>query len=110
LEKPGQVRPENPAIVSKKAYCLDSMYKDLTFYNDKQGEEAPNMEEARLSIPNISCHHCITTIQRELGEMEGVHKVEGDPDTKEISVEWSAPATLDKVKSTLEAINYPAAD
>jgi copper chaperone len=68
------------------------------------------MEKTTLSIPNISCHHCVMTIQRELGEVEGVHKVEGDPDTKEISVEWSAPATLDKVKSTLEEIHYPVAD
>jgi hypothetical protein len=25
-------------------------------------------------------------------------------------VEWSAPATLEKIKSTLEEISYPAAD
>ena len=50
------------------------------------------------------------TIQRELGEIDGVKKVEGDPTAKEIDVEWDAPATLEKIKSTLEEINYPAAD
>jgi len=50
------------------------------------------------------------TIQRELKEVEGVKKVEGDPTAKEITVEWENPATLEKIKSTLEEINYPAAD
>jgi copper chaperone CopZ len=50
------------------------------------------------------------TIQRELGEMEGVSKVEGDPNAKEISVDYDAPATVDKIKSTLKEINYPATE
>ena len=68
------------------------------------------METKKFSVPNISCSHCVMTIQRELNEVEGVKKVEGDPTTKEISVAWEKPATLEKIKSTLEEINYPAAD
>jgi copper chaperone CopZ len=48
------------------------------------------------------------TIQRELGEIEGVSKVEGNPNAKEISVDYDAPATADKIKSMLMEINYPA--
>jgi copper chaperone CopZ len=48
------------------------------------------------------------TIQRELGNLKGVIRVEGDHKTKEIHVEWTSPATLKKIKSTLEEINYPA--
>lgn len=68
------------------------------------------MEKVTLSIPNISCGHCVMTIKRELGELEGVKKVEGDPATKGITVELDAPATLDKVKTTLKEINFPAAE
>ena len=68
------------------------------------------METKKLSIPNITCGHCVMTIQRELGEIDGVSKVEGDPTAKEITVEWDAPASLEKIKSTLKEINYPAAD
>jgi copper chaperone len=68
------------------------------------------MESKKFSVPNITCGHCVMTIQRELGEIDGVKKVEGDPTAKEINVEWDAPATLEKIKSTLEEINYPAAD
>ena len=68
------------------------------------------MEKRKLSVPNISCGHCIMTIQRELGEIDGVKNVEGNPTTKEITVEWDTPATLESIKSTLKEINYPVAD
>jgi len=68
------------------------------------------METKKLSIPNIICGHCVMTIQRELDEIDGVSKIEGDPTAKEITVEWDAPATLEKIKSTLKEINYPTAD
>jgi len=66
------------------------------------------MESKTFSIPNISCNHCVMSIKRELGEIEGVSKVEGSADTKKITVEWDAPATLERLKSTLKEINYPA--
>jgi len=66
------------------------------------------METQKLSVPNITCGHCVMTIQRELGELEGVSKVEGDPSSKEITVNWDAPATLEKIRATLKEINYPA--
>ena len=68
------------------------------------------MESKIFSIPNISCGHCVMSIKRELSEIEGVSKVEGDIDTKKITVEWDAPATLERLKSTLNEINYPAVD
>jgi copper chaperone CopZ len=40
--------------------------------------------------------------------VEGVSKVEGDPNAKEILVDYDAPATVDKIKSMLREINYPA--
>jgi copper chaperone CopZ len=49
------------------------------------------------------------TIKKELGEVEGVSKVEGDPQKKEITVEWNKPANLEKIKATLKEINFPAA-
>jgi len=68
------------------------------------------METITFSIPNISCGHCVMTIQKELSEIEGVSKVEGDPTTKKITVEWSGSATQEKIRAVLKEINYPAAD
>ena len=67
------------------------------------------MEQKTLSIPNISCSHCVMSIKNELSEIEGVRTVEGDPGTKSITVEWEAPATLELLKERLTEINYPAA-
>jgi len=66
------------------------------------------MEKHTFSIPNISCGHCVMTIKNELNELEGVKTVEGDPANKSIIVEWEAPASLEKIKHTLEDISYPA--
>ena len=67
------------------------------------------MESNTLSIPNISCGHCVMAIKNELSEIEGVVRVEGDPEQKQITVQWDAPASLEKLKETLKEINYPAA-
>jgi copper chaperone CopZ len=50
------------------------------------------------------------TIKRELGEIQGVAKVEGDPQKKEITVEWNSPASLEKITAALREINFPAAE
>lgn len=66
------------------------------------------MEKKTLIIPAISCGHCVMSIKNELSELAGVKKVEGDPQSKSITVEWEAPATVDKILNTLKQINYPA--
>jgi copper chaperone len=65
------------------------------------------MEARTVHVPNISCNHCVMTIEREVGDMEGVAKVSADVDTKNITVEWESPATWDAVKALLAEINYP---
>jgi copper chaperone len=68
------------------------------------------MEAKTFNVPNVSCSHCIMTIQRELNEIEGVSKVVGDPDKKQVTVEWEFPAILDQIKAALQEINYPPAE
>jgi len=68
------------------------------------------METKTFSVPNISCGHCVMAIKNELNEMKGISKVEGDPEKKQITVAWELPATLTKIRETLQEINYPAKD
>lgn len=68
------------------------------------------METTTLKIPNISCGHCVMSIKQEMEEMDGVSSVEGDAGKKEITLQWDAPATLEKIRETLKEINYPAED
>lgn len=62
-----------------------------------------------LSVPNISCGHCVMTITRELKQLDAVKSVEGSAERGEITVEFAGDA-LDQIKSTLAEIGYPAAE
>jgi copper chaperone len=68
------------------------------------------MTSKTFNVPNITCNHCVMTIKRELGELEGVASVTGDVETKTVTVEWDSPATWEGIKSLLTEINYPPAE
>lgn len=67
------------------------------------------MNTQSLTIPNISCGHCVAAVKEELSELEGVASIEGDPENKTITVQWDQPTTLADIKAKLMEINYPAA-
>ncbi len=66
------------------------------------------MDKKAFTIPNISCNHCVMAIKSELTEMEGIITVSGDPESKTIVVEWSAPTDTDSIREKLKEINYSA--
>lgn len=63
-----------------------------------------------VTVPNISCGHCVHTIQRELGALPGVSRVVASNDTKQVTVEWDANTSWEVVKQTLVEIGYPPAE
>ncbi len=67
------------------------------------------METKKFVVPNISCGHCVHTIQNELGDLAGVKQVKADEQTKEVVVEWESPATWAQIKNLLTEIDYPPA-
>jgi copper chaperone len=66
------------------------------------------MTTIKFSVPNISCGHCVNTIQTEVSELGGVQSVKADVSTKAVEIVFDAPATEDKIKALLAEINYPA--
>jgi copper chaperone CopZ len=60
------------------------------------------------TIPNISCAHCVATIEREVGGVAGVQDVTGNVDSNEVTVEYDDEAALVRVEKLLEEIGYPA--
>jgi copper chaperone CopZ len=66
------------------------------------------MNKQSFTIPNISCGHCVMSIKNELTEIAGVRTVEGDPATKQITVEFDTPVTSEKIIEILQEIGYPA--
>ena len=65
------------------------------------------MESKTFVVPNISCGHCVHTIQNEVAEIEGVKTVNADQQTKKVTVQWDTPATWDKIMKVLKEIDYP---
>ncbi len=61
-------------------------------------------------IPNISCKHCVMQIKNRLIEIPGVDHVEGDPDSMEVMVDFTNPASEEQIVSALSEINYPPAE
>jgi copper chaperone CopZ len=60
-----------------------------------------------IRVPNISCGHCVHTIQNEVGELDGVKRVVAAEETKAVTVEWEEPQTWDNIKALLTEIDYP---
>jgi copper ion binding protein len=67
------------------------------------------MDKVTYNVPGINCNHCVHTIMTEVGEMVGVKNVTADAEQKKVTVEYTDPATPEKIKSLLAEINYPIA-
>jgi copper chaperone len=67
------------------------------------------MTTVTYSVPNISCGHCVHTIQSEVVELEGVKEVRASAETKNVVVVFDAPATEEQIKALMAEINYPVA-
>ena len=67
------------------------------------------MTTVTYSVPNISCGHCVNTIQMEVGDMAGVETVTANNETKEVEITFNAPADEVAIKNLMAEINYPVA-
>ena len=67
------------------------------------------MESKTFTVPNISCGHCVHTVQMEVGDIAGVKSVKAEQDSKQVVVEWDAPATWEQIEALLVEINYAPA-
>ena len=65
------------------------------------------MESKTFVVPNISCGHCVHTIQNEVKDIKGVREVTANPSSKQVTVQWDAPASWADIERTLVEINYP---
>jgi copper ion binding protein len=65
------------------------------------------MTTVTYSIPNISCNHCLHTIQSEVGELAGVKSVQANLDTRQAVITFDSPATEELIKRLLAEIDYP---
>ena len=66
------------------------------------------MRKKTVHVPNISCGHCVKTIEREVGEMEGVTAVSAEQESRRVTVQWEEDATdWGSIRDLMAEINYP---
>jgi copper chaperone CopZ len=67
------------------------------------------MTTKTYSVPDISCGHCVATIERELKAVDGLQTVKANQDTKAVMVEVDDEGVLAQVEAMLVEIGYPPA-
>jgi copper chaperone len=67
-------------------------------------------EDVTLSVPDVSCEHCVKTINTALGELPGVESVETDIPTKMVRLRYNpALVSMETVEATLDDAGYTVA-
>jgi copper chaperone len=67
------------------------------------------METITLNAPDISCGHCVATVEKAVGTLDGVQVVKADADSKDVNVTYDASQTdLSAITAALEEAGYPA--
>lgn len=65
-------------------------------------------QQATLEAPDITCDHCIQTIQKVVEKLPGVKFLSGEPEKKQVSVEYDPDeASLDLIAAAMEVEGYP---
>ncbi len=67
-------------------------------------------QETVLSVPDISCQHCVKTINTALGALTGVQAVETDIPTKTVHLRYDpSQVSLETVEAALDEAGYTVA-
>ena len=62
-----------------------------------------------LSVPDISCGHCKSSIEGAVGALDGVAKVEVSIDDKSVDVAFADPTDLEAIITAIEDQGYDVA-
>ena len=67
-------------------------------------------QETVLSVPDVSCEHCVKTIDGALGALAGVQAVSTDIPTKTVRLRYDpAQVTMEHIEATLDDAGYTVA-
>lgn len=68
----------------------------------------PATEHISLTAPDISCGHCVSTVQQAVGDVAGVESVTASAETKVIDVRFDpSQVTVDRIEAVLDDAGYP---
>ena len=72
--------------------------------------ETTASREISLSVPDVSCEHCVKTIDGALGALPGVDAVNVDLASRTVRLRYErAQVTLDRIEETLDDAGYTVA-
>ncbi len=64
------------------------------------------MTDVTLSVPEIHCGHCKSSIEGAVRPLDGVASAEVDVETRSVRVVFDAPATLAQIHAVIEDQGY----
>ncbi len=69
-----------------------------------------NVQDIVLSVPDVSCEHCVKTINGALGDLQGVETVSTDIPTKSVHLRYDASQlSMEQIEATLDDAGYTIA-
>jgi copper chaperone len=67
-------------------------------------------QDVILSVPDISCEHCVKTINGALGELPGIESVNTDIPTRTVRLRYDpAQVSMEQIEATLDDEGYTVA-
>ena len=68
------------------------------------------IQEMTFSVPDISCEHCVKTINGALGDQPGVEAVQTDIPTKTVRLRYDpSQVSLEQIEAVLDEAGYTVA-
>lgn len=68
------------------------------------------MQETTLSVPDVSCEHCVKTINGALGALPGVEAVNTEIPAKTVHLRYDpSQVSMDQIEATLDEAGYTVA-
>lgn len=68
------------------------------------------VEQIVVTTPDMSCGHCVASIEKEVGAVPGVTSVKADLATKQVTIAFDpAQVTVPQLEETLDEAGYPVA-
>jgi copper chaperone len=67
------------------------------------------MTTLTISVPDISCGHCKSSIEGALQPLDGVTSAEVSIEARTVDIAFDGPTTLDEIVAAIEAQGYEVA-
>jgi copper chaperone len=79
--------------------------REIKKSTDRSGKEESDMASV-LKVKGMSCQHCVMSVKKALGQVEGIQNVEVDVEKGEVRFENTKSVALNRVEKAIEDAGY----